>query len=182
MFDEWIDESMLMALKSDTISKLLYEIMVKTPEIGQMFMLFAYMYYDLFNDASRAQLTNFVNNTRIINMYRKKFEIIVIISKHVPKLDLNMNIPQELYPLFNLFGIQPTPDMHIKFLSDYINTHLPILFNYITTHVSLVEQTMNNGFAKLKAKYKEIKFGGKKSKKRRFKSRLSRKSRKYFKN
>jgi hypothetical protein len=179
MFDEWIDESMLVALKSDTISKLLYEIMVKTPEIGQMLLLFAYMYYDLFNDASRAQLTNFVNNTKIINMYRKKFEMLTIISKHVPKLDLNMNISQELYPLFNLFGIQPTPDMHIKFFSDYINTHLPILFDYITTHISLVEKTMNNGFEKLKSKYKEIKFGGKKSrrqKKTRVKTRKQKKT------
>jgi hypothetical protein len=163
MFD-WIDDGILTALKSDQLSKTLYDIMITTPEIGQFFIVFAYMYYDLFNDASRAQFSTFITNTKVINLYRKKIEMLIIISKHVPKLDLNMNIPQELYPLITLFGLTPSPDMHIKFLSDYINTHLPILFTWITTNISVIEQKINDGFAKLKS---NIKFGGKKSRKRR---------------
>ncbi len=175
MFD-WIDDGILTALKSDQLSKTLYEIMIKTPEIGQFFIVFAYMYYDLFNDASRAQLTTFIANTKVINMYRKKFEMVVIISKHVPKLDLNMNVPKELYPLIILFDIEPSPDMHTKFLSDYINAHLPQLFTWITTNITIIEQKINEGFAKLKS---NIKFGGKKSRKRRVKKYKTRRSRRY---
>ena len=180
MFDEWIDGSMLVALKSDALSKLLYEIIIKTPEIGQAFIVFAYMYHDIFNDDSREQLTNFVNNTPLINMYRKKFAMLVIISKHVPKLDLNINIPQELYPLFNLFGIKPTPDMHIQFLANYINTHLFILFNWISRNSTIVEQTVNNGFATLKTKYNELKFGGKSKKGKRKSKRNFKKTRRFY--
>ena len=164
MFD-WIDNAMLTALKSDQLSKTLYDIMIKTPEMGQFFIVFAYLYYDLFNDASRAQFTTFVANTKVINIDRKKIDMLIIISKHVPKLDLNINIPPELTPLIPLFGItNPTPDMHIKFLSDYINTHLPTLFTWITSNMAVIEQKINDGFAKLKS---NIKFGGKKSRKKR---------------
>lgn len=82
----WMDDAALLALKSDTVSKLAYntalaESTVMAPGLLQFFCV---CYNKILNDHSKQELDNFFSNDSFLKQYYKKYKMVTILCKQEP--------------------------------------------------------------------------------------------------
>lgn len=107
----WMDDAALLALKSDTVSKLAYntaliESTVVAPGLLQFFCI---CYNKILNDNSKNALDNFFKNDSFLTQYYKKYKMVTILCKHEPQDPMIFIKNHELIVtnLFNSLGIKP---------------------------------------------------------------------------
>ena len=163
----WMDDAALLALKSDTVSKLAYntaliESSLVAPGLLQFFCV---CYNKILNDHSKTELDNFFSNDSFLKQYYKKYKMVTILCKHEP-LDPMIFINQHksiVDNLFNSLGIPLNTTSNINDLTIYLNDNI----------VKLIE-LIKNKKEQIGTMLASFKFKGGKSKRRKF-SRVNRK-------
>jgi hypothetical protein len=111
---------LLKVVKQEVLGRPLCNMLLATPEYGQMFKLGA-MAWHLLTDDNKQKIKDTITKSPTLSKMSSKFLIIAALAEYVPKMDFNV-IPESFKEVLKLFGV--SPDVNAQLLISELNNHI----------------------------------------------------------